>query len=92
METLGRDQILGRFDLDVTSDMICGRSWTLSSLDGYIRYMSFLHDWGRFPRAEVVDLILRHSTNGSVPSAAIEALREIDVVTEPETLAYGPAA
>ena len=80
LSALGTDPVEGRFDLDVSSDMILGKSWKLPQLDGYIRYMSFKHDWGRFPQAEVVDLILRNSTSGSVPSAAIRSLPQTEEI------------
>ena len=83
LQALNRDGIPHRFDLDVTSDLILGRSWTLPELDGYIRWMSFKHDWGRFPSADAIDLILRHSTGGAVPAHAIEELSELEAADEP---------
>ena len=83
MQNLGRDAIPDRFDLDVNVDMILGRSWTFPKLNGYIQYMSFRHDWGRFPSAETVDLILRRS-GGVIPSAAIEGLSELESATDLE--------
>ena len=78
------DAIPNRFDLDVNSDIILGRSWTLPELDGYIRWMSFRHDWGRYPSAEAIDLILRPSSGGVIPSHVIEELSELETADEPE--------
>ena len=82
--SLERSLVRDRFDLDVTHPMILGEAWTLSELDGYIQWMSFRHDWGRYPSAQVIDLILRHSAFGSIPSAVIEELSEVEMATEME--------
>ena len=58
MLSIGQAAIPDRFDLDVRVDVISGQSWTVSELGGYIQYMSFRCDWGRFPSADTVDLIL----------------------------------
>ena len=84
LQALNREAIPDRYDLDVSSDLILGRSWTLPELDGYIRWMSFRHDWGRFPSADAIDLILRHSSGGPIPSHVIEELSELESADEPE--------
>jgi hypothetical protein len=84
MASLDRSQIPDRFDLDVTHPMILGEAWTISELDGYIQWMSFRHDWGRYPSAQVIDLILRHSSFGAIASAVIEELSEVEMATEVE--------
>jgi hypothetical protein len=85
LASLGRSPVRDRFDLDVTHPTILGEAWTLSELDGYIQWMSFRHDWGRYPSAQVIDLILRHSAFGIIPSAAIEELSEVEMATEAES-------
>jgi hypothetical protein len=84
LTSLDRAPVPDRFDLDVTRPMILGEAWTLSELDGYIQWMSFRHDWGRYPSAQVIDLILRHSAFGNIPSAVIEELSEVEMATEVE--------
>ena len=84
LASLDRSPVRDRFDFDVTHPMILGEAWTLSELDGYIQWMSFRHDWGRYPSAQVIDLILRHSAFGSIPSAVIEELSEVEMATEME--------
>ena len=85
LQSLERSPVVDRFDLDVTHPMILGESWTILELDGYIQWMSFRHDWGRYPSAQVIDLILRHSAFGNIPAAAIEELSEVEMATEAES-------